>query len=64
MQRTITVEVTFHGPTGGPSPESVAAEGVVRRRDGSERPFSGWIDLLAALEDVAAHAAGIAEVPR
>ena len=54
MRRPITIEVTFLdtarvGPSG--------AEGVVRGADGTLHPFSGWLQLLAALELIAGLAA-------
>jgi hypothetical protein len=65
MQQSLTVEVTFLCP--GQTCEdvdTVPAEGFIRRADGIERRFDGWIDLLAALEGVAVEAATVAEVPR
>ena len=49
--RSLTVEVTFVGINSAPTAEP-NAEGLVRMPDGTLRPFSGWIDLLAALERV------------
>jgi hypothetical protein len=54
MRRPITIEVTFLDATGtGPS----GAEGIVRGADGTLHPFSGWLQLLAALELIAGRAA-------
>jgi hypothetical protein len=48
MGPAVTIEVTFVAST------TASPEGVVRMSDESLRPFSGWIDLLAALEEAAA----------
>jgi hypothetical protein len=48
MGPAVTIEVTFIAST------AASAEGVVRLPDESLRPFSGWIDLLATLEEAAA----------
>ncbi|HEY1278583.1 MAG TPA: hypothetical protein VGF22_02840 [Acidimicrobiales bacterium] len=48
MGPAVTIEVTFVASA------AASPEGVVRMSDESLRPFSGWIDLLAALEVVAA----------
>jgi hypothetical protein len=53
MGSAVTVEVTFVASSGLRHPvELPLAEGVVRLPDGTLQPFSGWIDLLAALEAV------------
>ena len=51
MDTTTSVEITFlasrrEGPAGDP----LAPEGVVRLPDATLRPFSGWLDLVGALE--------------
>jgi hypothetical protein len=48
MGPAVTIEVIFVASA------AASPEGVVRMSDESLRPFSGWIDLLAALEVVAA----------
>ena len=53
MGRSATIEITFVSADSSTSGEPVAAEGVIRLPDDTLRPFSGWIDLLAALEQVA-----------
>jgi hypothetical protein len=50
MGPAVTIEVTFVART------AASPEGVVRMADERLRPFSGWIDLLAALEEAAAAA--------
>jgi len=55
MGSAVTAEVMFVGPRRTrPGAETACAEGVVRLPDGAMRAFSGWIDLLAALEAVVA----------
>jgi hypothetical protein len=54
MDRAITVEVTFVGPRArDQGATTVTPDGVLRLPDDTLRPFSGWMDLLAALEPVA-----------
>jgi hypothetical protein len=53
MRRPITIEVTFLDTAAGPS----GAEGIARGADGTLHPFSGWLQLLAALESIAGPAA-------
>ena len=52
MARAVTIEITFVAPRPTPEDDRVRAEGVIRMPDDALRSFSGWIDLLAALEDV------------
>jgi hypothetical protein len=52
MGQAVTIEITFVATRPGPDHDRVPAEGVIRMPDDALRPFSGWIDLLAALEDV------------
>ena len=49
MGRPITVEVTFLDTARS---AASGAEGVVRHADGTLHPFSGWLELLAALEQI------------
>ena len=52
--RSVTVEITFVGPAVGlTAAEAVLAEGVVRLPDDTLRAFSGWMELLAVLEQAA-----------
>ena len=55
MGRSVTVEITFVGPpaVGLTAAEAVLAEGVVRLPDDTLRAFSGWMELLAVLEQAA-----------
>jgi hypothetical protein len=54
MDYTVTVEVTFHPTAGaGSSSDLPRCEGVVGTAGGGRRAFSGWMDLLAALEQAA-----------
>jgi hypothetical protein len=54
MRRPVTIEVTFLDTTAA---GSSGAEGIVRGADGTLHPFSGWLQLLAALELIAGRAA-------
>lgn len=56
MGRSITVEVTFIG-IGATAAAAARAEGVLRHADGTLHPFSGWMELLAALEQITGPAA-------
>jgi hypothetical protein len=53
MGHAITVEVTFVGTRAREPGTTVAPDGVLRLPDDTLRPFSGWMDLFAALEPVA-----------
>ncbi len=55
VSRSVTIEITFVGPpaAGLADSEAVLAEGVVRLPDDTLRAFSGWMELLAVLEQAA-----------
>jgi hypothetical protein len=58
MDTTTSVEITFLGSQRESSAgDPLAPEGVVHLPDATLRPFSGWIDLVGALE----HAHDLAE---
>jgi hypothetical protein len=51
--RSLSVEITFVGIC---SSRGSHAEGLIRLPDGTLRAFSGWLDLLGALEHATAEA--------
>lgn len=58
MAPAVTIEITFVATRPVPEDDRVPAEGVIRMPDDTLRSFSGWIDLLATLEDVAIRTVG------
>jgi hypothetical protein len=45
----VTIEVDSDG--GATNDESIPVRGTVRRRDGAEEPFVGWLSLMVVLQE-------------